>query len=147
MKRHVLAAVVAIIGAATLTVSAVAAVAPGTYKGSLHLASGAKIPASPATVTVAGNKVTIKAPKFPDQVPWRPPASSRPALGPDEVRVQGDDQGRKKVSGNYIAPLAGNGEYFSAKGTFSRATKSFAGTLSVVQQMCRGSATIKAKKA
>ena len=145
MKRSVLAGVIALIGAATLTVSAVAAVAPGTYKGSLHLASGAKIAGSPATVTVAGSKVTIKAPKFPIKC-MAPTGKFTMPSAPTKYLFKGTIKGGK-VSGNYIAPLAGNGEYFSAKGTFSRATKSFAGTLSVVQQMCRGSATIKAKKA
>ena len=144
MKRHVLAAVVALIGAATLTVAAVAAVAPGTYKGSLYLASGSKIPGSPATVTVVGNKVTIKAPKF-----------AVKCLGPSgeytmpSAPIKYEFKGKLKanvVSGNYIPPLGGTGEYFTAKGAFSRVTKSFTGKLSFVGK-CKGTSTIRAKKA
>ena len=61
MKRLVSAAAAALVGAAVLTAAAVAAVAPGTYKGNLY--TGATKGAA-ATVTVAGNKVTIKAAKF-----------------------------------------------------------------------------------
>ena len=49
MKPRFLAGVVAVIGAGMLAVSAVAAVAPGTYKGSLYLANGNKIANAPAT--------------------------------------------------------------------------------------------------
>jgi hypothetical protein len=51
-----------------------------------------------------------------------------------------------KVSGNYINPLGGTGEYFTAKGTFAAATKSFSGTLTFTG-MCRGTSAVKAKKA
>ena len=44
MKRSVLAGVIVLIGAATLTSAAAAAVAPGTYKGSLHLAQRGEDP-------------------------------------------------------------------------------------------------------
>ena len=50
------------------------------------------------------------------------------------------------VNGNYIPPLGGTGEYFTAKGTFSPSTKSFTGKLSFVGK-CQGTSTIKAKKA
>jgi hypothetical protein len=144
MKRSVLAGVIALIGAATLTVSAVAAVAPGTYRGSLHLASGAKIPGSPATVTVAGKKVTIKAPKFAVKCLDASGAYTLPTA-PIKYEFKGTLKANK-VSGNYIAPLGGTGEYFTAKGTFSPATKSFTGKLSFVGK-CQGTSTIKAKKA
>ena len=144
MKRHVLVGAIALIGAATLTMAAVAAVAPGTYKGSLHLASGAKIPGSPATVTVAGKKVTIKVAKFP--VKCLSPSGTYTTPGaPIRYEFKGTLKGNK-VNGTYIPPLGGNGEYFAAKGTFTPATKSFTGTLSNVG-MCRGTSTIKAKKA
>ncbi len=144
MKRHVLAGVVALIGAATLTSAAVAAVVPGTYKGSLHLASGAKIPGSPATVTVAGNKVTIKAPKFAIKCQGPSGKYDMPSA-PIKYEFKGTRKGNA-VSGTYIPPLGGTGEYFTAKGTFSPAKKSFTGTLSFVGR-CKGTSTIKAKKA
>jgi hypothetical protein len=50
------------------------------------------------------------------------------------------------VSGQYINPLGGTGEFFTAKGTFTPATKSFAGTLSFTGH-CRGTSAVKAKKA
>ena len=144
MKRHVLAGVVALIGAAMLTMAAVAAVAPGMYKGSLYVASGSKTPGSPATVTVTGNKVTIKAPKFEVKCPS---ASGEYTTSADPVKYE--FKGTLKanaVSGTYIPPLGGTGEYFTAKGTFSPVTKSFTGALSYVGH-CKGTWTIKAKKA
>ncbi len=144
MKRHVLVGAVALIGAATLTVAAVAAVAPGTYKGSLYLASGSKIAGSPATVVVVGKKVTIKAPKFAVKC-LGPSGTYTVRSAPIKYEFKGTLKGNV-VSGNYIPPLGGNGEYFTAKGTFSPATKSFTGKLSNVG-MCRGISTIKAKKA
>jgi hypothetical protein len=144
MKRHVLAAVVALIGAATLTVAAVAAVAPGTYKGSLHLASGAKMPGSPATVTVASKRVTIKAPKFAVKCLDASGGYTAPSP-PIKYEFKGMLKGNA-VSGTYSSSLGGTGEYFTAKGTFSPATKSFTGKLSFVGR-CRGTSTVKAKKA
>jgi hypothetical protein len=144
VKRHVLAAVVALIGAATLTAAAVAAVAPGTYKGSLHLASGSKIAGSPATVTVAGNKVTIKAPKFAVKC-QAPSGEYTMPSAPITYEFKGTLKGNA-VSGNYIPPLGGTGEYFTAKGSFSPATKSFSGKLSFVGK-CQGTSTIRATKA
>lgn len=64
MKRQILAAVGAFGGALTLTVVAIAAAAPGTYKGDLF-ANGKKIAQAPVTIKVVGTKVTITAPKLP----------------------------------------------------------------------------------
>jgi hypothetical protein len=144
MKRHVLAGVVALIGAATLTIGAVAAVAPGTYKGNLYVASGSKAPGAAATVTVIGNKVTIKAPKFAVKclaATGEYTASSDPVKYEFKGTLKGNT-----VSGSYMPPLAGNGEYSTAKGTFSPATKSFTGELAYVGH-CKGTWTIRAKKA
>jgi hypothetical protein len=142
MKRSVLAGVLALIGAATLTAGAVAAVAPGTYKGSLYLASGAK--SSPATVTVVGKKVTIKATKFAIKCQGPSGKYDMPS-SPIKYQFKGTLKGNA-VSGRYIPPLGGTGEYFTAKGTFSPAKKTFTGTLSFVGR-CKGTSTIKAKKA
>jgi hypothetical protein len=144
MKRRFLAGVVAVIGAAMLTVSAVAAVAPGTYKGSLYLANGNKIANAPATVTVAGNKVTIKAPRLPVGC-LDPNGGYTAPSAPMKYEFKGTLKGNS-VTGNYISPLGGTGEYFTAKGTFSSATKSFTGKISFVGK-CKGTSTIKVKKA
>lgn len=143
MKRHVLAAVAIFVGAATLATAAVAAVAPGTYKGSLHLASGAKIAGSPATVTVAGKRVTIKAPKFAVKCLGPSGGYTEPSA-PIKYEFKGTLKGNK-VSGRYVSPLGGTGEYFTATGTFSPAAKSFTGKLSFVGR-CQGTASVKAKK-
>jgi hypothetical protein len=143
MKRHVLVGVVAVMAAATLTVAAMAAVAPGTYKGSLYSA-GKKIPGTPATVAVAGMKITIKVSKFPIKCIAPTGAYTQPSA-PMKYEYKGTLKGNA-VSGTYISPVGGNGEYFTAKGTFSPATKSFTGKLSFVGY-CRGTSTIKAKKA
>ena len=143
MRRSVLAGVLALIGAATLTASAVAAVAPGTYKGSLYLASGAKIPGSPATVTVVGKKVTIKAPKFAIKCQGPSGKYDMPSA-PTRYEFKGTLKGNK-VSGNYAPPLGGTGEYYTANGTFSPAKKSFTGKLTFVGR-CQGTSMIKAKK-
>jgi hypothetical protein len=143
MKRQLPAAAVALVGAATLTVSAIAAVAPGTYKG--HLYAGAtKIAGSPATVAVAGTKITITVPKFPVKCLAPTGAYTQPGA-PQKYVWKGTLKGNK-VTGNYINPLGGTGEYHTAKGTFTPATKSFAGTLSFTGH-CRGTAAVKAKKA
>ena len=144
MKLHALVGAVALVGAATLAVSAVAAVAPGTYKGSLYLASGAKIAGSPATVVVVGKKVTIKAPKFPVKCLSASGTYTMPSA-PIKYEFKGTLK-TNSVSGTYIPPLGGTGEYFTAKGTFSAATKSFTGKLSFVGK-CKGTSPIKAKKA
>ena len=141
MKRLVSAAAVALVGAAILTVSAVAAVAPGTYKGNVY--AGATKGAA-ATVTVAGSKVTIKVPKFPIKCLG---ASGKydMASAPMKYEFKGTLKGNA-VSGNYISPLGGTGEYFTAKLTYAAATKSFSGKLGFVGK-CQGTSTVKAKKA
>jgi hypothetical protein len=144
MRHLVLAGALALVGAATLAVTAAAAVAPGTYKGSLYSAAGKKIAGSQATVTVAGKKVTIKAPKFAVMCIAPTGAYTMPSA-PIKYEFKGTLKGNK-VSGNYRSPLGGTGEYFTAKGTFSPATKSFTGKLSFFGY-CRGTSTIKAKKA
>jgi len=141
MKRLVSAAAVALVGAAILTVSALAAVAPGTYKGNVY--AGATKGAA-ATVTVAGNKVTIKVPKFPIKCLG---ASGKydMASAPMKYEFKGTLKGNV-VSGQYISPLGGTGEYFTAKLTYAAATKSFSGKIGFVGR-CQGSSTLKAKKA
>jgi hypothetical protein len=67
------------------------------------------------------------------------------ASAPMKYEFKGTLKGNK-VSGNYVNPLGGTGEFFTAKGTFTPATKTFAGTLSFTGQ-CRGTAAVKAKKA
>jgi hypothetical protein len=143
MRHHVLVGVVAVMAAATLTVAAMAAVAPGTYKGSLY-AAGKKISGSPATVAVVGKKVTIKAPKFPIKCLAPTGAYTMPSA-PMKYEFKGTLNGNK-VSGDYRSPVGGTGEYFTAKGTFTPATKSFTGKLTFTGY-CRGTSTIKAKKA
>jgi hypothetical protein len=142
--KRLSAAVVALIAAATLTAAAVAAVAPGTYKGSLYLASGAKIPGAAATVKVAGKNVTITAPKFTVKCLDAAGEYTMPTA-PIKYEFKGTLKGNG-VSGNYAPPLGGTGEYFTAKGTFSPKTRSFTGKLSFVGR-CQGTATVKAKKA
>ena len=142
MRRVLLAAVVGIVGAATVTTAAMAAVAPGTYKGSLY-AGSAKIANASATVSVVGTKVTIKAPKLPIMCLSAMGTYTMPA-DPMPYVFKGTLKGNA-VSGNYISPLGGTGEYFVAKGTFSPATKSFTGKLSFVGK-CKGSSTVRAKK-
>jgi hypothetical protein len=141
MKRRSLAAVVALVGAAMLTAAAFAAVAPGTYKGNVY-AGASK--GAPATVTVAGTRVTIKVAKFPIKC-LGPSGKYDGASAPMKYEFKGTLKGNK-VSGNYVNPLGGTGEFFTAKGTFTPATKTFAGTLSFTGQ-CRGTAAVKAKKA
>ena len=142
MRGRVFVAVVGVVGAATVTVAA-AAVAPGTYKGSLYQANGAKIVNAPATVSVVGTKVTIKAPRLP--VKCLSPMGTYTAPGaPMRYEFKGTLKGNA-VSGNYISPLGGTGEYFTAKGSFVPATKSFVGKLSYVGK-CKGTSTVRATK-
>ena len=143
MKRHVSAAVIALIAALAVTAAAVAAVAPGTYKGHLYVGA-TKVASAPATVTVAGSKVTIKVAKFPIMCQG---ASGKfdMASPPMKYEFKGTLKGNV-VSGNYINPLGGTGEYFTAKLTYAAATKSFAGKLSFVGR-CKGTSAVKAKKA
>ena len=143
MRRTLLAATAALVLASALTAVAVAAVTPGTYKGNLH-ASGAKIANAPATITVAGNKVTIKAPKLPVKCQSATGAFDKPSA-PIKYEFKGTLKGNS-VSGTYIPPLGGTGEYFTAKVVYSPATKSFSGKLGFVGK-CQGTSTVKAKKA
>jgi hypothetical protein len=143
MKRWVSAAVAALVGALTLAAVAVAAVAPGTYKG--HLYTGAtKVAAAPATVVVAGTKVTVTVARFPIKC-LGPSGGYTQASAPMKYVFKGALKGNK-VSGTYINPLGGTGEYFTTKGTFTPATKSFAGTLAFVGH-CRGTSAVRAKRA
>lgn len=140
MKRSMSAAVAGVVGVLVLAGAAVAAVAPGTYKGNLY--SGAT-KLAPATVTVAGDKVTIKVAKFPIKCQ---DASGKfsVASAPVKYEFKGTLKG-STVSGTYIPPLGGTGEYFTAKGTFASATRSFSGKLGSVGK-CRGTWTVKVKK-
>ena len=141
MKRLVSAAVAALVGAAVLAAAAVAAVAPGTYKGNLY--TGATKGAA-ATVTVAGTKVTVKVAKFPIKC-LGPSGKYDMASAPMKYEFKGTLKGNA-VSGNYVNPLGGTGEYFTAKLTYAAATKSFSGKLGFVGR-CQGTSTVKAKKA
>ena len=141
MKRQLSAAAVALVGAATLTVSAMAAPAPGTYKGNVY-AGATK--GAPATVAVAGTKVTIKVAKFPIKCQG-PSGKFDMASAPMKYEFKGTLKGNS-VSGNYINPLGGTGEYFTAKLTYAAATKSFTGKIGFVGR-CQGTSTLKAKKA
>ena len=141
MKRFT-AAVAAIVAALALTAVAVAALAPGTYKGHLY-AGTKKIVASPATIKVAGANVTVGVAKFPIKCQG-PSGAYDQTAAPMKYVFKGKAKGNK-VTGTYIDPLGGTGEYFTAKLTFAPATKSFAGTLSFVGR-CKGTANVKAKK-
>ncbi len=141
MKR-LSAAVGAFVVAFTLTAVALAAVAPGTYKGDLYRAC-AKIAKSPVTIKVVGSKVTITAPKLPVMC-LSPMGTYTQPGAPMQYVFKGTLKGAK-VSGNYINPLGGTGEYFVANGSFAPATKSFSGKLSFVGK-CKGTASVKAKK-
>jgi hypothetical protein len=143
MKRHVSAAVIALVAALAVTAAAVAAVAPGTYKG--HLYTGAtKVTTSPATLAVAGTKVTIKVAKFPIKCQGPSGKFDQPSA-PMKYEFKGTLKGNV-VSGQYISPLGGTGEYFTAKLTYAAATKSFTGKVGFVGR-CQGASTLKAKKA
>ena len=141
MKRLVSAATAALVGAALFTAVAVAAPAPGTYKGNLYTGATKQ---SPATVTVAGKKVTIKVAKFPIKC-LGPSGKFDAASAPMKYEFKGTLKGNV-VSGNYINPLGGTGEYFTAKLTYAAATKSFSGKIGFVGR-CQGTSTLKAKKA
>jgi hypothetical protein len=141
MKRLVSWAVAGLAGTLLLTAVAVAAVAPGTYKGNLYTGSTKH---APATVTVAGKKVTIEVAKFPVKC-LGPSGEFDMASAPIKYKFKGTLKGNA-VSGTYIAPLGGTGEYFTAKGTFSSTTKSFTGKIGFVGK-CQGTSTVKAKKA
>jgi hypothetical protein len=127
-----------------LTATAVAAVAPGTYRGSLYQANGVKIANAPATISVIGVKVTINAPRLPIKCLSASGTYTMPSP-PVRYVFKGRLKGNE-VSGTYIPPLGGTGEYFVAKGRFVPATKSFVGKLSFMGR-CQGTSTVKAKKA
>lgn len=144
MKRQFLASGIVVVAALSmLTVAAVAAVAPGTYKGSLYQANGVKIANAPATVSVVGTKVTINAPRLPIKCLSASGTYTMPSA-PIRYVFKGTLKGNQ-VNGNYIAPLGGTGEYFVAKGSFFPATKSFVGKLSF-RGKCQGTSTVRAKK-
>lgn len=126
-----------------LTATAVAAVAPGTYRGSLYQANGVKIANAPATISVIGVKVTINAPRLPIKCLSASGTYTMPSP-PIRYVFKGRLKGNE-VSGTYIPPLGGTGEYFVAKGRFYPATKSFVGKLSFMGK-CRGTSTVRAKK-
>lgn len=111
----------------------------------MYLASGAKIANAPATISVVGIKVTIKAPRLPAKG-LSPSGTYRVPRAPIAYEFKGTLKG-KTVSGNYAPPLGGTGEYFVAKGTFFPATKTFVGKLSVVTRGYQGTSTVRAKKA
>ena len=141
MKMKVVASAVLVIAALSVTVAAVAAV-PGTYKGSLYQ-GGVKVANAPATVSVVGMKVTIIAPRLPVMCQSPSGAYDMPS---DPIRYvfKGTRKGNL-VNGRYIAPLAGTGEYFVAKGRFVPASKSFVGTLTFMGR-CQGTSVVRAKK-
>ena len=97
-----------------------------------------------ATVTVAGTKVTVKVPKFPIKC-LGPSGKYDMASAPMKYEFKGTLKGNS-LSGNYINPLGGTGEYFTAKLTYAAATKSFSGKIGFVGR-CQGTSTLKAKKA
>ena len=141
MTRLVSAAGLALFAATVLAAAAVAAVTPGTYKGNLYAGATKGVP---ATVTVAGTKVTIKVAKFPIKCQGPSGKFDQPSA-PMKYEFKGTLKGNT-VSGNYINPLGGTGEYFTAKLTYAAATKSFTGKVGFVGR-CQGTSTLKAKKA
>ena len=140
MKRSVSAAVVGLVSLLLLAGAAMAAVSPGTYRGNLYSGT-TKV--STASVTVTGNKVTIKAAKLPIKCQG-PQGEYDVASEPTRYEFKGTIKGNA-VSGNYYPPLGGSGEAFTAKGTFASTTKSFSGKVGFIGR-CRGTATIRAKK-
>lgn len=111
----------------------------------MYLASGAEIANAPATISVVGIKVTIKAPRLPAKG-LSPSGTYRVPRAPIAYESKGTLKGNT-VSGNYAPPLGGTGEYFVAKGTFFPATMTFVGKLSVVTRGYQGTSTVRAKKA
>jgi hypothetical protein len=140
MKRLVHTAVAAVLAAGVLAAPAAAAPAPGTYKGNVY--AGAKKGAA-GSVTVSGKKVTIKVAKFPIKCQG-PSGKFDMASDPMKYEYKGTLKGNS-VSGTYISPLGGTGEYFTAKLTYSASTKSFSGKIGFVGR-CKGTSTLKAKK-
>ncbi|MEJ7568153.1 MAG: hypothetical protein WKF41_07795 [Gaiellaceae bacterium] len=113
------------------------------YKGSLYQANGAKIANAPATISVVGAKVTINAPRLPVKC-LSPNGTFTAPSAPIKYVFKGTLKGNA-VSGNYVPPLGGTGEYFVAKGSFFPATKTFVGKLSFFGK-CQGTSTLRAKK-
>ena len=111
MKRHVSAAVIALVAALAVTAAAVAAVAPGAYKGNLYTGATKQ---APATVTVAGSKVTITVPKFPVKCLAATGAYTQP--GPAQKFVWKGTLKGNKVSGNYIDPARRHGRVLHGQG-------------------------------
>lgn len=108
MTRSILALTVAL--TAWLTPVAVAAVANGTYRGSLYRTSDGGKMNAPATVKVKGKAVTISAPKFPTYCP------SFDGIGTIEVtsaqykgRIKGSTVKGKKTfrNGDFVVKMDG----------------------------------------
>ncbi len=148
MKRQILtlgaAAVAALCVLSAAAVAAVDAVTPGKYKGSLYQANGKQVANAPVTISVVGKKVTINAPRLPIMC-QSPSGKFDMPSAPTKYVFKGTLKGNA-VSGNYVPPLGGTGEYFVAKGSFAPATKAFVGKLSFVGR-CKGTSTVRAKKA
>jgi hypothetical protein len=145
MKRQVLMlGAVAVAALSMLTVAAVAVVTPGKYKGSLYQANGKQVANAPVTISVVGKKVTINAPRLP--IMCQSPSGKFDMPSPPTKYVFKGTLKGNAVSGNYVPPLGGTGEYFVAKGSFAPATKTFVGKLSFVGR-CKGTSTVRAKKA
>ena len=140
MKRLICAMVVTVLGTAAFAPAALAAPAPGTYKGNIY--AGAKKGAA-GTVKVTGTKVTIKVAKFPIKCQG-PSGKFDMASAPLAYEYKGTLKGNS-VSGTYISPVGGTGEYFTAKIAYSAATRSFSGKIGFVGR-CKGSSTLRAKK-
>jgi hypothetical protein len=147
MKRQILtlgaAAVAALSMLTVAAVAAVDAVTPGKYKGSLYRANGKPVANAPVTISVVGKKVTITAPRLP--IMCQSPSGKFDMPSVNKYEFKGTLKGNA-VSGTYISPLGGTGEYFVAKGSFAPATKTFVGKLSFMGR-CKGTSTVRAKKA
>lgn len=145
MNRRLLAAAAAVVAVAcTWTAAAAAAVPPGTYKGSLYLPSGAKIAGAPVTLTIVASKLTIKAPKLPIKCRDAAGGYSQPS---DPIAYEYRATMRTNtISGPYISPLAGSGEFFLATVVYASDTRSFSGKLAFSGK-CKGSASFRATKA
>lgn len=135
MRRHVLLAAAAFVAAATLVATAGAAVTPGTYKGFLRWA-GKK--GQPATVTVVGNKVTIKAAKFPIKCRDGMGRFTRPG-GPFAYEWRGTLKKGDRVDGSMKLPADNVAGVVTASGAFNPVEKSFGAVLSAeLSGNCRG---------
>lgn len=149
MRRHGPLVAAALVAAATLAATAGAAVAPVTYKGFLYfpVANGKKVVGSPATVTVAGNTVTIKAANF--RTKCRD-ARGRYTLPGNAIAFEwrGTLKGGVSVDGSY-RPRDPNivGELV-AGGMFDPRSRAFTGRLTFTQSgNCQGTWDINAKAA